>query len=85
MPADLKISTIPFSHLYFYAKPYKEEYLISRINSVLMNKELRAKSSLSMGMEIYFSGQKYKITSDRFQMIDRTDGRKGRLGLVFLF
>ena len=54
----------------FITKPYKEEYLISRINSVLMNKELRAKSSLSMGMEIYFSGQKYKITSDRFQMID---------------
>ncbi len=54
----------------FLTKPYTSEYLLSRINSVLANKELRKSLSASMGLEVVFSGQKYNITSDRFQILD---------------
>ncbi len=54
----------------FIVKPYDEEYLVSRIQSVLANLELRRQSPGAQGTEIYFAGQKYRLTSDRIHSID---------------
>lgn len=54
----------------FLTKPYKNDYLISRIECVLMNMALRKQRSPEIGIEIYFSGQKYLICSERIQILD---------------
>lgn len=54
----------------FLSKPCDEEYLISMIQNILINKKLRANSKMEFGMDIYFSGKKYCLTSDRLQIID---------------
>ncbi len=55
----------------FLTKPYNEHFLLSRISYILLNKELRTGSSSSdMGIDIYFSGRKYFINSNRMQIID---------------
>jgi len=54
----------------FITKPYKEDFLVSRIRSILINREMRKSASTTLGLEIYFGGQKYTITSDRIQIID---------------
>lgn len=54
----------------FITKPYKEDFLISRIKSILINREMRRTASTTLGLEIYFGGKKYTITSDRIQIID---------------
>lgn len=55
----------------FLTKPYKEQFLLSRIRYVLVNQELRNDSIASeVGMEIVFGGEKYFINSNRMQIID---------------
>ncbi len=54
----------------FVTKPYKEDFLISRIKSILINRELRKTVSPGWGLEIYFGGEKHIITSDRMQIVD---------------
>jgi len=54
----------------FITKPYQEDFLISRIKSVLINRELRKTASGEWGFEIFFRGEQYTITSDRMQMVD---------------
>jgi two-component system, cell cycle sensor histidine kinase and response regulator CckA len=54
----------------FIMKPYKESYLISRVNYLLLNKELRSGHTVDMGIEILFDGQKYFINSERRQILD---------------
>jgi two-component system, sensor histidine kinase and response regulator len=54
----------------FITKPYKENFLVSRIRSILINQEMRKTASTSLGLEIFFGGQKYIINSDRIQIID---------------
>jgi len=54
----------------FITKPYKEDFLVSRISSILINREMRKTAATTLGLEIYFGGQKYTITSDRIQIID---------------
>jgi len=54
----------------FITKPYKEDFLISRIKSVLINREMRKSLSTEWGLKIYFNGRQYTITSDRMQIID---------------
>jgi two-component system, sensor histidine kinase and response regulator len=54
----------------FITKPYKEDFLVSRVKSILINREMRKRASTSLGLEIYFGGQKYIINSDRIQIID---------------
>src|SRR4030042_3668774 len=55
----------------FLTKPYKEQFLLSRIKYILINQELR-KGGLSseVGLEIVFGGEKYFINSNRMQIID---------------
>jgi two-component system cell cycle sensor histidine kinase/response regulator CckA len=54
----------------FIMKPYKESYLISRVNYLLLNKELRSGHTVDMGLDIFFDGQKYFINSERRQILD---------------
>ncbi|MGA1867612.1 MAG: response regulator [bacterium] len=54
----------------FITKPYDEKQLISRIDNIILNKQLRDKGSTQMGVEIYFAGRKHYITSDRLQILD---------------
>ena len=54
----------------FVTKPYREDFLISRIKSVLINRELRKTAFGEWGFKIFFRGEQYTITSDRMQMVD---------------
>jgi len=54
----------------FITKPYQENFLISRIKSVLINRDLRKTASGEWGFKIFFRGDQYTITSDRMQMVD---------------
>lgn len=54
----------------FLTKPYKDEFLLSRVEHVLANKELRRLSLFEQGPEIYFAGEVHRIESDWFQVAD---------------
>lgn len=54
----------------FIRKPYDEKYLLSRIDYLLMNREMRQGQKMQMGMEIYLSGKKHFVTADRQQILD---------------
>jgi hypothetical protein len=54
----------------FITKPYDEQYLLSRIHYLLANNEMRRIGSSDMVMEIIFQGNKYRINSDKKQILD---------------
>ena len=54
----------------FIMKPYSEQLLISRIQYILANRELRKTEGGQMGIQIYFNGQTHFLTSERIQIID---------------
>jgi diguanylate cyclase (GGDEF)-like protein/PAS domain S-box-containing protein len=54
----------------FLRKPYDERYLLSRIDYLLMNLDLRKNQKMQMGMEIDLGGQKHFISSERQQILD---------------
>ncbi len=54
----------------FITKPYEEEFLISRIQHMLINMELRKNKVSEIGIEVFFEGEKYFINSERIQIID---------------
>jgi len=54
----------------FIRKPYDEKYLLSRIDCLLMNRELRKSEKVRFGMEISLMGQRHRITSERQQILD---------------
>jgi PAS domain S-box-containing protein len=54
----------------FIRKPYDEKYLLSRIDYLLANLELRRRERVQMGLEIYLGGQKHFITAERQQILD---------------
>jgi len=54
----------------FIVKPYDEEFLLSRIQYVLANLELRRQSDGKQATEIYFAGHKYQLTTERIHSID---------------
>ena len=53
----------------FITKPYDEKYLLSRIRYILATQEMRPSEELKMGLEIFFAGKKYFITSERQQIL----------------
>jgi signal transduction histidine kinase/DNA-binding response OmpR family regulator len=55
---------------YFITKPYDEKMLISRVQAVLSNLELRKTQKMNMGVEILIAGERHFITSDRMQILD---------------
>ena len=54
----------------FIRKPYDERYLLSRIEYLLMNIELRKNQKMQMGVEIDLGGHKHFITAERQQILD---------------
>ena len=54
----------------FITKPYEEHYLLSRIHYLLANRDLRSIGTAEMVMEIMFRGEKYKINSEKKQILD---------------
>ncbi len=54
----------------FITKPYREEFLLGRINYILVNMELRKTLPEKPEIVISFMGQTYVISSDRMQIID---------------
>ena len=54
----------------FVTKPYDEEALLSRIQYILVNQQIRMNPMTSVGLEIFFDGKKHFINSDRIQILD---------------
>ena len=54
----------------FIRKPYEDQYLLARIDYLLMNHELRKNQMMQMGMQIYLGGQKHFITAERQKIVD---------------
>ncbi|HLA62083.1 MAG TPA: response regulator [Nitrospiraceae bacterium] len=54
----------------FILKPYDDGHLLSRVRFVLINREVRQAEQSSMGVEIFFNGQKHFITADRLQILN---------------
>ncbi|MBN2030279.1 response regulator [bacterium] len=55
---------------HFITKPFNEDFLLSHIQYILINKVLRKNSMADIGLEIYFAGQKHFLTSNRIQILD---------------
>jgi signal transduction histidine kinase len=54
----------------FITKPYDPNYLVARVNAILTSRKLRQKRKLQMGIEIYFLGKPFTITSEKEQILD---------------
>ena len=54
----------------FITKPYTKEFLLSRLDYVLINKRMRAQQPESIGLSIYFGGKQHIINSDKAQILD---------------
>ena len=54
----------------FIRKPYDEKTLLSRVDYLLMNLELRKNQKMQMGVEINLGGQRHFISSERQQILD---------------
>src|SRR5208283_97157 len=54
----------------FIVKPYEKHHLISRIKQIILNREFQENSRTQMGVELYFAGKKYFITSEKKQILD---------------
>ena len=55
---------------HFITKPYNKDYLLSHIQYIFVNRELRKTAMADLGIEIFFAGQKHFLTSDRIQILD---------------
>jgi PAS domain S-box-containing protein len=53
----------------FITKPYDENYLISRIHYSIVNAKLGTNARVEVGVQVYFKGQTYFITSERQQIL----------------
>jgi two-component system, sensor histidine kinase and response regulator len=51
-------------------KPYDDEYLLTRVQQVLLNQQLRRGKNIGVGIEISLGGQRYFINSERQQILD---------------
>ncbi|EDY15980.1 multi-sensor hybrid histidine kinase [Chthoniobacter flavus Ellin428] len=54
----------------FILKPYDESYLVSRLQFVIVNREMRQSEQPGMGLEIFFNGQRHFIAADRLQILN---------------
>jgi signal transduction histidine kinase len=54
----------------FLTKPYEEAALLSRVQNIFANLELRKNRSPQTDIEIMFEGQRYFINAERIQIID---------------
>jgi PAS domain S-box-containing protein len=54
----------------YVMKPYKEQYLLSRINHILENKHLLLGKKPERGLDIFFAGRNYTIRSNPLQILN---------------
>jgi two-component system sensor histidine kinase/response regulator len=54
----------------FVRKPYDDAYLISRVEYILTNVELRKSERLQVGVRLHFGGQSHFITAEKQQILD---------------
>ena len=54
----------------FITKPYTKEFLLSRLDYVLINKKMREQQPESIGLSIFFGGKQHIINSDKAQILD---------------
>lgn len=54
----------------FITKPYDEKYVLSRVEYLIANKELRENAKTEKGVKVFFSGNNYYITAERLQILD---------------
>lgn len=54
----------------FLTKPYNEEYLLSRVSDMLVNRHHDQEAHTLPGLEFTFGSQKHLITSNRRQILD---------------
>ena len=54
----------------FVLKPYNERYLLSRVQFVLLNREMYKAEESGTGIEILFAGRKHYITANRLQILN---------------
>ncbi|MDA8429762.1 MAG: response regulator [Geobacteraceae bacterium] len=54
----------------FLTKPYEEKYILSRIQYVIANKNLRDVEQTQLGVEIVLDNERYFIKSDRIQILN---------------
>src|SRR6266852_5879889 len=54
----------------FIRKPYDDRYLLSRVEYMLMNLELRKNERMQVGVQLYFGGKRYFITAEKQQILD---------------
>jgi signal transduction histidine kinase len=54
----------------FIRKPYDEKYLLSRVEYILTNVELRKTERLQVGVQLHLGGQSHFITAEKQQILD---------------
>ena len=54
----------------FIVKPYNEHLLLARLKHLLLTRELQKDNRTQLGVEIFFTGKKYFITSEKKQILD---------------
>jgi PAS domain S-box-containing protein len=54
----------------FIRKPYDDKYLVSRVEYILANRELRNTDRLQIGVQLQFGGQAHFITAEKQQILD---------------
>jgi PAS domain S-box-containing protein len=54
----------------FVTKPFDEDMLLSRIEYIVLNRELGVSAGTQTGLDIVLNGEKYSITPERQQMVD---------------
>jgi two-component system sensor histidine kinase/response regulator len=54
----------------FIRKPYDDNYLVSRVEYILTNVELRKTERLQVGVQLHFGGQSHFITAEKQQILD---------------
>lgn len=54
----------------FVGKPFADDYLLSRVRSVIANRDLPERDKRERGVEISHEGRKYLITAERRQILD---------------
>ncbi len=54
----------------FIRKPFDAKYLLTRVEYILANRELRKSDKMQMGIELVLGGQKHFIEAERQQILD---------------
>jgi two-component system cell cycle response regulator len=55
---------------HFVTKPFDDEMLLTQLNNILLNKDLRDHPASQEGVEIFFGGKHHVINSERSQILD---------------